>query len=320
MSTMAPIPAPSRVPFARSRRLACTGVSVLRAFQDIRGKYRYLAAHPGFRRSKLLTLTRLLRWRVQCALGIPATLRLPQWDVRFYIPPRWHGSGTTMIYALRGQYEKELLHLDRLIAPGMVVVDGGANCGIYTVAAAKLVGASGLVLSFEPGAEAFAVLKQNVDLNRLTNVCIYRAALSDKAGKAALYHHREGPNSFSLGATGANGEVFEEVVTRTLFQVVGEETARRVGLIKLDVEGCEELALHGALSIITRYYPAVLFEVNSIAAARLGLGPMGSWKLLKSLGYGFFSLTERGELCELNQIPDGNNASNVVAIHSMGQK
>ncbi len=60
--------------------------------------------------------------------------------------------------------------------------------------------------------------------------------------------------------------------------------------------------------------------MNSIAAARLGLGPMGSWKLLKSLGYGFFSLTERGELCELNQIPDGNHAFNVVAIHSMGQK
>ena len=181
-----------------------------------------------------------------------------------------------MIYALRGQYENELLHLGRFISPGMVVVDGGANCGIYTVAAAKLVGTSGLILSFEPGAEAFAVLRKNVVLNGLTNVRTYRAALSDKEGTAALYHHRGGPNSFSLGATGAGGEAFEEVVTRTLFQVVREETA-----------------------------------------LRLGLRPFGSWKLLESLGYGFFSLTERGELCELKQPPTGNDAINVVAIHRM---
>jgi len=222
-----------------------------------------------------------------------------------------------MIYALRGQYENELLHLGRFISPGMVVVDGGANCGIYTVAAAKLVGTSGLILSFEPGAEAFAVLRKNVVLNGLTNVRTYRAALSDKEGTAALYHHRGGPNSFSLGATGAGGEAFEEVVTRTLFQVVREETALRLGLIKLDVEGCEELVLRGAISIIVRHHPTVLFEMNGTAAARLGLRPFGSWKLLESLGYGFFSLTERGELCELNQPPTGNDAINVVAIHRM---
>jgi len=222
-----------------------------------------------------------------------------------------------MIYALRGQYENELLHLDRFISPGMVVVDGGANCGIYTVAAAKLVGMRGLILSFEPGAEAFALLRRNVVLNGLTNVRTYRAALSDKEGTAALYHHREGTNSFSLGATDAGGEVFEEVVTRTLVQVVREETALRLGLIKLDVEGCEELVLRGAISIIERHHPTVLFEMNGTAAARLGLRPIGSWRLLESLGYGFFSLMERGELCELNQPPTGNDPSNIVAIHRM---
>jgi len=136
-----------------------------------------------------------------------------------------------MIYALRGQYEKELLHLDHFISPGMVVVDGGANCGIYTVAAAKLVGPSGLVLSFEPGAAAFEVLRKNVDLNGLANVRTYHAALSDKEGEAVLYHHKEGPNSYSLGATDVAGMAFEEIVTRTLSQVLRKETVRRVGFI-----------------------------------------------------------------------------------------
>lgn len=225
-----------------------------------------------------------------------------------------------MIYALREQYEKELLHLNRFISPGMVVVDGGANCGIYTVAAAKLVGPSGLVLSFEPCAEAFAVLKKNVDLNGLANVRTYHAALSDKEGKAALYHHKEGPNSFSLGATGVAREAFEEVVTRTLLQVVSEQDARRLGFIKLDVEGSEELALRGAISILMHCRPTVLFEMNGNAAARLGLSSVGAWKLLQHLGYGFFSLTERGELQDLRQTPDGQEAINIVAIPGGGRK
>ena len=286
-----------------------------RPFQAIGGKYRYLMAHPGFRRSPALTLARLLRWRLQCMLGIPAILSLPEFDARFYVPPRWRGAGTTMIYAVRSSYEKELLRLSRFISPGMVVVDGGANCGIYTVAAAKLVGPSGLVLSFEPGAEAFSVLRKNIGLNCLKNVRIYRAALSEKEGKAALYHHEGGPNSFSLGSLGASGIDFEEVTARSLCHALQEEAVQRIGLIKLDVEGAEELALLGAKPIIAGSHPTVIFEVHAAAAKRLGLSPTGAWELLEGLGYSFFLLSDRGDLCPLNQPPGEGDVINVVAIH-----
>ena len=286
-----------------------------RPFQAIGRKYRYLTTHPGFRRSPTLTLARLIRWRLQCTLGIPAILSLPEWDARFYLPPRWHGAGTTMIYALRSSYERELMHLSRFISPGMVVVDGGANSGIYTVAAAKLVGPSGMVLSFEPGAEAFSVLRKNIGLNHFKNVHSYRAALSEKEGKAALYHHEGGPNSFSLGSLGTSGIDFEGVTTRTLCHALQEEAIERIGLIKLDVEGAEELALLGAKPIIAGSRPTVIFEVHAAAAKRLGLSPTGAWELLEGLGYNFFSLTDRGDLCPLNQPPAGGDVINIVAIH-----
>jgi FkbM family methyltransferase len=274
-----------------------------------------LMAHPGFRRSPTLTLARLLRWRLQCMLGLPAILSLPEWDARFYLPPRWHGAGTTMIYALRSSYEKELMYLSRFISPGMVVVDGGANAGIYTVAAAKLVGPSGLVLSFEPGAEAFSVLRKNVGLNCLKNVRIHRAALSERERKAALYHHKGGPNSFSLGSLGTSAIDFEEVTARALCDVLQEEAAQRIDLIKLDVEGAEELALLGAQPFIVRSRPIVIFEFHAAAAQRLGLSPTGAWELLEGLGYSFFSLSDRGDLCLLNQPSGLDDVINVVAIH-----
>lgn len=311
------------LPFSRTAGQPKTGdllpasVSQTRSrFYEIQGKCRYLLANPAFRRSRVVTVSRLFWWRLHCALGIPATLSLPQWDARFCLPPRWHGAGTTMFYALRENYEKELVYLHRFISPGMVVIDGGANCGIYTVLAAKLVGPSGLVLSFEPGREAFSVLEKNVRLNRFQNVHAYHSALSDKEATAPLYHHRGSPNSYSLGAPDTTNVPFEEVTTRSLSQVVPEEMAQRIGLIKLDVEGAEELVLRGAGAMISRYRATIIFESNGVSARRLGLSPIGCWKLLESLGYRFFSLTDQGDLRELGHPPAPNEIVNIVAIHS----
>jgi FkbM family methyltransferase len=284
-------------------------------FREIRGKWRYLRGHPGFRRAPASTVFRLVRWRLHCALGIPATVDLRPWGVRFFLPARWRGAGTTMIYAVRDQYERELAYLSRFLAPGMVVIDGGANCGIYTVVASKLVGPSGRVLSFEPGSEAFSVLTKNIEINRLSNVRAHCAALSDTTGIARLYHHEHGPNSFSLGHPGNTMIDSEGVVTRTIDEVVRDENASRVGLIKLDVEGAEELVLRGARKIIAHSCPTILFEANATAAMRLGLQAHGAQELLRNWGYRFFSLNGCSDLRELDKPPSVDIIDNVIAVH-----
>lgn len=219
-----------------------------------------------------------------------------------------------MIYAVRELYEKELAYLGKFISPGMVVVDGGANCGIYTLIASELVGPSGRVFSFEPGTESFSALQKNLELNHLENVTPFRAALADRDGTARLYHAGRGPTSFALGRPEQGSGKWEEVTTRTLGSVLQEMKADQVGLIKLDVEGAEELALQGAQSVIVRSRPTIIFEMNVEAAKNLDLNPLGSWKLLKNLGYRLFSLTESGELLEVNQPPE-DDCMNLVAIH-----
>jgi FkbM family methyltransferase len=261
------------------------------------------------------TLTRLARWRLQCALGIPATVKLIPWGARFYLPARWRGAGTTMIFALGTHYEKELTDLHRFLRPGMVVVDGGASCGIYTVAAARLVGPSGRVFSFEPAAEAFSVLRKNIELNYLVNVKAHCAALSDRGGTAPLYHHAHGPNSFSLGPPESSAIQSEQVATFSLDEIFRKENTERLGFIKLDVEGAEELALRGAERIIAQSNPTILFEMNAPATKKLGLEPHGAWELLKAWGYRFFSFAECGDLRELDRAPASFPIQNVIAVH-----
>lgn len=218
-----------------------------------------------------------------------------------------------MIYAVRELYERELAYLGRFISAEMVVVDGGASYGIYTIAAARLVGPAGRVVSFEPGLESFSTLQRNIALNGFENVCAFHAALSDKDGTARLYHEGRGPTSFSLGASGDKPCKWEEVETRALEGSLSPDEANKVGLIKLDIEGAEELALRGALPLLTASRPCIIFEVNPPAAKQLGLEPWGAWKLLNSLRYSFYSLAENGDLGKLDSPP---LVGNVVAVHS----
>jgi FkbM family methyltransferase len=220
-----------------------------------------------------------------------------------------------MIYAVRELYEKELVHLGKFISPGMIVVDAGANCGIYTVAAARLVGPTGRVLSFEPGMQSFSALQKNVQLNRLQNVTTFRAALADKEGIARLYHAGRGPTSFTLAPVAQNSANWEEVTTQALRNVLQEEKAEQVGFIKLDVEGAEELVLRGAEPVLARYHPTIVFEMNSGTARGLGLSPVGAWNLLEHFGYRFFSLTGLGDLREMDQPPPEDECMNLVAVH-----
>lgn len=52
----------------------------------------------------------------------------------------------------------------------------------------------------------------------------------------------------------------------------------------------------------------------------MGLDPLGSWKLLKDLGYTFSSLEKCGDLRPLDHPPGSDEVINVIAIHKGNRK
>ena len=61
-----------------------------------------------------------------------------------------------------GTYESEKQNVvSKLVRPGMVVWDVGANAGFYTLAFARLVGNTGRVYAFEPSSTTFRILHLN---------------------------------------------------------------------------------------------------------------------------------------------------------------
>jgi FkbM family methyltransferase len=70
----------------------------------------------------------------------------------------------------------ELTFLERYLKEGDVFIDVGANIGIFSLVAAKMVGATGKVISFEPTLSTFQRLNENIILNNFTNILPINAA------------------------------------------------------------------------------------------------------------------------------------------------
>lgn len=185
----------------------------------------------------------------------------------------------------------------RTIRPGMVVADVGANIGFYSLLAARLVGVSGLVFSFEPNSENCRLILLNLEDNDLRNVRLLPLALSTRTGFAYF-------SSFM----GSNGGLLPNI-TDTLSDpqcvVVPTMPAddvfrdQRVDFIKMDTEGAEGLIVAGASNLIQRDRPVVTSEFSPEMLARVsGVNPADYLKQFKQWGYRIAVLNrdlDRGE-------------------------
>ena len=166
----------------------------------------------------------------------------------------------------------EMLTWKRLIRPGDLFVDVGANVGAYSVYLAEL-GAT--VEAIEPHPDAVARLRENVELNG-AEVRGHEAVAAPQAGTAFITADRDDMNHV-VPAGGL------EVPALTLDDLLDGRHARGV---KIDDEGFEREVLVGAVeSRRTHRIDALQLEWNSGSLAVLGedRGPVAD--LLRSRGY-----------------------------------
>src|SRR6202790_3105758 len=79
------------------------------------------------------------------------------------------------------------------LAPGMTVIDVGANVGYYTALAASKVGSKGRIFAIEPGARAFARLENLIAKNHLP-ARAFNIGLGEKSGEEHLYQSPDSRN------------------------------------------------------------------------------------------------------------------------------
>ncbi len=190
------------------------------------------------------------------------------------------GFGGRGVYIYRDEVEPEVRCLDRFLDPGSVLVDVGASTGVYTLKAAQLVGAAGVVLALEPFLEIAAMLRRSIQANGFANVRLHECAAGDRAGTGLLWTNLGRPNSYSLVRRDPNASSLP-VPTVTLDDLCRAEGLDRLDYLKIDVEGAEDRVLAGARELVARYRPVIQVEV-SIAVPELS--QLGDYALFHAPG------------------------------------
>jgi FkbM family methyltransferase len=145
---------------------------------------------------------------------------------------------------------EEMTFMGRFLRPGDGFIDGGANEGMFTLLAAKLVGPTGAVHAFEAVPAYLDRLRDNVRASRLDWVTVHDVAIGAEPGRVPFVLNGVGSRIRSE-ADEATGP---EVSVRRLDDVLPE---RPFAMGKLDVEGAEHQALLGATRLMARGQPAV---------------------------------------------------------------
>ncbi len=179
-----------------------------------------------------------------------------------------------------GACEPEVVHLlHRVLQPGDVVVDGGANVGFFTLLMSQLVGKSGLVFAAEPSPINIRKLEHNLAANKISNVRVVKSPLYSSIAEVTLHlAAHSGYNSLEpSGETVGRMKTISTIIDAMLDGQVPK-------LIKLDVEGAELEALKGArltldlahngvrvtTQINSTRCPYVVVEMNEEALKRSG--------------------------------------------------
>ncbi len=179
--------------------------------------------------------------------------------------------------------------LNRLLRPGYVAFDIGANIGMHSVIMANRVGPTGRVVSFEPDPHPYARLVANLQLNNFGFVETHRAALSAKSERRRFFLHDDTIGNFanaSLHAANVGRDTEAvDIDVLSLDDFVAANPPPRLDAIKLLAQGEEWNILQGGQKTIAKYRPAVFFLYEPAYWHRQGLKLMDAVQFFAGHGY-----------------------------------
>ncbi|AEA44702.1 FkbM family methyltransferase [Fluviicola taffensis] len=217
-----------------------------------------------------------------------------------------------------GTYEKGTIQLlQKYLNPGNTFLDIGANIGLMSVIASKVVGEKGIVYSVEANPKTVPILQVNSELNACENIVILPIALSDSKGMARLFENWEVNRGGASLISQSNEQQGIEVKMERLDDLFQKETPLQ--LVKIDVEGFEPQVLRGGMSWFQKQQPIFIIEVSKKREKEVGPSPAEIMKLVQTIGkYSFFkqkgTKERRGKLIEIQNEQDLPSHDNIVCI------
>jgi FkbM family methyltransferase len=182
-----------------------------------------------------------------------------------------------------GTYEPELqAALRKMIRPGAVVFDVGANIGYVSLLLAKAAGETGHVYAFEALPENAERWRKNVELNGMNpRLSLFAGAVTQAAGPVRFLVHASAGMGKAAGSAGRDDKYQSEVTVDgiSLDEFVYGQGNPPPQAVKMDIEGGEVLALPGMRRVLAEARPLMLMELHGPESSR------AAWETLTAAGY-----------------------------------
>lgn len=167
---------------------------------------------------------------------------------------------------LRGECETQIQNiLAERLRPGMVFYDLGANIGMFSILAARLVGQAGRVISFEPDPETAARLRRNIVRNGFQNVTVIQAGVGSTTGTRTFSVADALSPDHGVGKFAAEDLGGEKILVNCISLDDFVDDIDAPDAIKCDVEGAEVEVIRGAKKILQKKRPWIVCELHSLA-------------------------------------------------------
>jgi FkbM family methyltransferase len=181
-----------------------------------------------------------------------------------------------------------------LISDKSVIIDGGANQGIYSMAFAS-VSKSNKIFAVEPFKYCHKIIDYNKKINKFNNIRIIKKVLSNKISSYKLdYSNNIGTSSIIYNW---GGKKILNIKSITIDMIRKNYKLKKIDVIKLDIEGAEVFALQGALKTIMKFKPTIIMECNKIQFKKICF--------LKKFGYSTYLFNQEGELIKIKKLEKG---------------
>jgi FkbM family methyltransferase len=206
--------------------------------------------------------------------------------------------------------------LRRLIQPGMTVADVGANIGLLTLVMAWATGPGGRVIAFEPEATPRSNLEKMKHLNGLSWVEVRDQAVGEKPGRLS-FHVSDIIGHSSLYALPEAEEA--RTIQVEVVRLDDVTPAKRLDVVKIDVEGAELDVLAGMKGVIAKNPDlAIIAEFGPEHLKRVGQTPVQWFKAFGDAGFTPYMIDETHGACVKTKAAAKVVSANIAFVRAGG--
>ena len=243
------------------------------------------------------------RWKVFGAL-INAPERQPQWDGAglrwtrskihgFFIPCDLSVFSGRIAWFFRRWYELDTQSaIITLLPKGGSFVDIGANVGMATLTAVAAAGREGHFMAFEPNPAVGAIFAESMQRNGLGQVELKGCAIGEQAGELEFFVPENNHGEGSLGTD--FGDRPGKLIRVKVCDGSAINALDRLDLVKIDVEGFEQVGLQAIQPAIARHRPMIVSELMDEHLRRAGTTSGKVLTMMAGLGYAAFRIQVAG--------------------------